>query len=108
MALTDSGDTVTFSTSTPDDPCGALTWRIGYSDSEGNRYSEDVQHEPDADRDAVADGDVDYGDFVIFLGAYGKATGDPGYLGAADFDTSGRVDLIDYYEWYVCYQTHGF
>ncbi|KPJ94987.1 MAG: hypothetical protein AMJ53_03935 [Gammaproteobacteria bacterium SG8_11] len=48
-----STDTIAFTTQTPNDPCGALTWRICYTDSLGAAQCVDIQHEADSDRDAV-------------------------------------------------------
>lgn len=49
------------------------------------------------------DNDCDVDDYVLFLYAYGKSAGDPGWIGKADYDADGIVALPDYYEWYYCY-----
>ena len=55
LAFTPGSDTVRFTTETPGDPCGALTWRIRYRTSAGQVVTRDVQDQADADRDAVPD-----------------------------------------------------
>lgn len=55
LAATASSNTVRFTTGTPGDPCGALTWRIRYENSRGEQFTRDVQEAPDADSDAVPD-----------------------------------------------------
>ncbi|MGH9902778.1 MAG: DUF7619 domain-containing protein, partial [Pyrinomonadaceae bacterium] len=55
LAATTSADTVRFTTQTPSDPCGALTWRISYQNSGGQVFTRDVRLSPDADSDGVAD-----------------------------------------------------
>ena len=54
-ATTTSTDTVRFTTQTPGDPCAALTWRIERENLREEVFTQDVQAEPDRDRDAVAD-----------------------------------------------------
>ncbi len=55
FATTTSADTVLFETTTPEDPCAALLWRIEWRDIAGNSFSIDVRAKPDGDADAVAD-----------------------------------------------------
>lgn len=55
LAATTSVGTVRFTTQTPSDPCGALTWRISYQNSFGQQFTRDVQDAPDADADGVSD-----------------------------------------------------
>lgn len=46
--------------------------------------------------DIDGDGTVGFPDFLSFAGAFGKSTGDPGYLATADLDASGTVDFTDF------------
>ncbi|MCA1614675.1 MAG: DUF11 domain-containing protein [Acidobacteria bacterium] len=55
LAATLSADAVRFTTRTPGDPCGALTWRISYQNSRGERFTRDVRDAPDGDADGVPD-----------------------------------------------------
>jgi len=48
--------------------------------------------------------DCDYDDFMMFVGAYGKYAGDPGFIPKADYDNDSRITLVDYQKWYECYQ----
>lgn len=52
------------------------------------------------------DGDVDGSDRMIFLGAYRKCAGQPGFIAEADYDGDGCVTLNDYREWYRCYKRY--
>lgn len=53
--------------------------------------------------DLDGDNDCDTDDYYLFLGAYGKSAGDPGWIEKADYDEDGIVALPDFYEWYNCY-----
>ena len=55
LAFTASNGAVRFTSQTPGDPCGSLTWRIRYENSAGELFVRDVQDQSDADRDGVAD-----------------------------------------------------
>ena len=55
LATTPSTNSVNFTSQTPGDPCGALTWRITYRNSRGEQFTRDVQDAPDRDRDGVPD-----------------------------------------------------
>jgi len=46
--------------------------------------------------DFDGDCDVDKGDYDVFMAAFGKNSGEPGYLAAADFDDDGDVDCSDW------------
>jgi hypothetical protein len=52
-------------------------------------------------------GVVDMGDYGMFLDAFGKCSGDPGYLAGADMDGDGCVTLADFQTWRNCYQFQG-
>jgi uncharacterized repeat protein (TIGR01451 family) len=81
LAATAGHDTVRFSTLTPADPCGALTWRIRYENSRGEQFARDVRDAPDADADAVPDSADNC------PAAYNPAQ--------ADADSDGRGDACD-------------
>ncbi len=68
----------------------------------------DVQNEQDPEicRDPDEDGDVDYGDYTIFLGTFGLHAGDFGYVEEADFDGGEWITLIDFAAWYGCYRDY--
>jgi C1A family cysteine protease len=54
--------------------------------------------------DFDGDGAVTYNDlFDYFLPAYGKKSGELGYLGACDLNQDGSIDMLDYAEWYELY-----
>jgi hypothetical protein len=54
--------------------------------------------------DSAGKGFVDEADFWLFLGAFGKRAGDPGYLWYFDFDGNGVIDqLVDDYEFRLRY-----
>ncbi|HNQ23299.1 MAG TPA: hypothetical protein PKK06_09420 [Phycisphaerae bacterium] len=55
------------------------------------------------DCDLNGDEDVDEDDFLLFVGAFGTCTGQPGFLLAADFDGDGCITLFDYGRWLQCY-----
>ena len=56
LGTTSSLDTVAFATSTPNDPCRVLTWRIAYETEPGGPVNMvDVQVGEDGDEDAVTD-----------------------------------------------------
>ena len=58
LGTTNGVDTVVFTTTTPGDPCRALTWRISYEEVPGGPVTTvDVQVDPDGDGDAVRDQD---------------------------------------------------
>ncbi len=42
------------------------------------------------------DGEVTFGDFVRFAGAFGTSSGQAAFLEDADFDRSGRIDFADF------------
>ena len=46
--------------------------------------------------DFDGNGIVDFGDFLTFAEAFGKAAGESGYVAAADLDASGRIDFSDF------------
>ena len=50
--------------------------------------------------------DCDYDDFMMFVGAYGKYAGDPGFIPKADYDNDSRITLVDYQKWYECYKDY--
>ena len=53
--------------------------------------------------DVDNDGDVDGDDYVLFLMAFGTEPGDPNWLPAADWDLDGRVTLVDWQAFRLCY-----
>jgi len=55
LATSTSTENVRFTTQTPSDPCGALTWRIRWQSFGGQSFTRDVQTAPDRDRDGVPD-----------------------------------------------------
>jgi len=56
LGTTNGVDTVAFTTTTPGDPCRALTWRISYEEKPGGPVTTvEVQVDPDGDDDAVRD-----------------------------------------------------
>ena len=52
------------------------------------------------------DGDVDAGDFSIFLGAFGRSAGGAGFRADCDFDADGMVTLADYQVWMGYYRQY--
>ena len=52
------------------------------------------------------DNDCDYDDYGLFVGAYGKYAGDPGFIPEADYDGDGRITLVDYQKWYECWKEY--
>ena len=46
--------------------------------------------------DLDSDGDVDFPDFLLFVAAFGKSEGGPGYNAAADLDGDGTVAFPDF------------
>ena len=46
--------------------------------------------------DLNSDGDVDFPDFLLFVAAFGKSEGGPGYNAAADLDGDGTVAFPDF------------
>lgn len=56
--------------------------------------------------DLDGDGDCDYDDYGLFVGAYGKYAGDPGFIPEADYDGDGRITLVDYQKWYECWKEY--
>jgi hypothetical protein len=52
-------------------------------------------------------GVVDMSDYNMFLDAFGKCTGQPGFNAAADLDGDGCVTLVDFQTWRNCYQFQG-
>ena len=46
--------------------------------------------------DIDGDSDVDFTDFLLFAGAFGKSVGEPLFVGAADIDSNGTVDFGDF------------
>lgn len=55
--------------------------------------------------DFDGDGDLDEADFAIFLTAFGRSVGEPGYLAAADLDGDGTVTVVDFQMWLLLYRT---
>jgi hypothetical protein len=82
-------NTPTFMWSAVSDPSG-VTYTLQYS--RGN----DLQN---INGDLDHDGDVDYGDYHIFLAAYGHSIGDPAYNPEADYNGNGIVGQVDYEIW---------
>jgi len=56
--------------------------------------------------DLDGDGNCDYDDYWLFVGAYGKYAGDPGFIPEADYDGDGRITLVDYQKWYECWKEY--
>jgi Concanavalin A-like lectin/glucanases superfamily/CARDB/PKD domain/SdrD B-like domain len=56
--------------------------------------------------DLDGDGNCDYDDYGLFVGAYGKYAGDPGFIPEADYDGDGRITLVDYQKWYECWKEY--
>jgi hypothetical protein len=54
--------------------------------------------------DFDGDDDLDAADFAIFLTAFGRSLGDPGYLAAADLDGDGVVTIVDFQMWLLLYR----
>lgn len=52
------------------------------------------------------DNDCDYDDYGLFVCAYGKYAGDPGFIPEADYDGDGRITLVDYQKWYECWKEY--
>jgi uncharacterized repeat protein (TIGR01451 family) len=55
LATSTSTENVRFITQTPNDPCGALTWRLRWQSFGGQTFTRDVQLAPDGDHDGVPD-----------------------------------------------------
>ena len=51
-----------------------------------------VEKTPDFD----GNGTVDFSDFLIFAGGFGKAQGEAGFDARLDFDENGKVDFPDF------------
>jgi hypothetical protein len=52
-------------------------------------------------------GIVDMTDYNMFLDAFGKCTGQPGFNALADLDGDGCITLVDFQAWRNCYQYQG-
>lgn len=53
--------------------------------------------------DLNGDSLVNTTDYALFRSSLNKRVGQPGYIGAADYDGDGIVSLKDYATWYACY-----
>jgi len=53
--------------------------------------------------DIDGDGDIDYGDFVLFKAAFTFTQRSPNYTLRADLDADGRVTFVDYQQWLALY-----
>jgi hypothetical protein len=61
---------------------------------------------PPCPGDVNGDGIVDLTDLTALLGAFGSASGGPGYNPSADFDGSGAIDLVDLTTLLSAFGTH--
>jgi hypothetical protein len=57
--------------------------------------------------DLDENGVVDMNDYDLFLDAFGRCAGQPGYAAAADLDSDGCVSLTDFQVWRNCYSFQG-
>jgi len=57
--------------------------------------------------DLDENGVVDMTDYNAFLDAFGKCTGQSGFIAAADLDGDGCITLVDFQAWRNCYQYQG-
>ena len=113
LAGTETIEPFTFSWDSTTVLDSAVTLTVYAYDAAGNQgisspVTLDVENEqePEICGDLDEDGDVDFGDYSIFLGTFGLHAGDSGYIEEADFDGDEWITLIDFAAWYGCYRDY--